>query len=1000
MAIHDATERFAPGSDLDDRALDGLRRALSARYKRRVSLTAVRPSVSSRTDELRLQRFVADAFGRRIVWYRSNDPAATEGATLGGTNDRIFVRAGTDLPAARIVGHELVHSFRRADPDAYDALQEAVAAIATSRDLYAGRIRRAYADDDRSIPSDPVIDEEFVADVVGAHFSEPGFMHQLAARMEPSPFKRFVHHALGWLEHVEARLRGRARGAFVTRHTQDAKQSRRAMLAAVARLSHHRGITSAPGDNAALRGVLDWHNAPSRAPAAAALPETRVDADAWGLLVDDYAAVESAYRDRMGRDAAMAACYPGADEFLVTGLSLAEQPAGAHNRLMQAVWTGAQPVSGIFFRGEWEQTSGADLYRLLCDGSDGSEPQARYASAILNDLGVPGLRYADFDEAPSTTGYLMFDETLFRAPPAALDHASADALRYMVAWHGSPHQFDKFSIDRIGQGEGAAAFGHGLYFAGSRSVAESYRNALTTNAVRFPDGTAQRLLTYGDFDVFESRLLGLLEDEGMNLEVDQEAVQFIYHEDTREVILEGFELAEGGGDDDLVASAFGELEALAIREPMRVQDNFDASPEAAEAVGAAYRQALDALNQLRDLGMRQAEGGLYEVEISHDDSAFLSLDERIADSQPDFAARLDIPSDIAAAKRAYDVAGKILVDAIDAEEFDHPAYEQASAVNSEAAERYTRSRMTGKDLHETLCTSARHSRPGPDDAWATYRYDGKGESREPVAMVAAYLASEGLSGIRYLDGLSRRHGEGSSNYVVFDDHLVSIRARYARPDPLHVVGQGSSIRDLEVSLAAPLARLRRHIDVVVTDRPPELYLDDADAQGVEGVCRDGKVVLFAQHLGGPEHARRILRHEAVGHIGMQRILGTDWHSIKASIHRMAHNGDPTMTHLLERTAKRYPELDPSGSDFAAEVIAGLAEQPDPHPLMTRISADFYRFMRKFHLVGPDDISIHELRDLVRQSNDAFDSEPAIDMRDIGAVSPDERLTAPDNSMSM
>jgi hypothetical protein len=47
----------------------------------------------------------------------------------------------------------------------------------------------------------------------------------------------------------------------------------------------------------------------------------------------------------------------------------------------------------------------------------------------------------------------------------------------MTAWHGSPHDHDKFDSSKIGTGEGAQAYGHGLYFAGERSVAEYYRNA-------------------------------------------------------------------------------------------------------------------------------------------------------------------------------------------------------------------------------------------------------------------------------------------------------------------------------------------------------------------------------------------------------------------------------------------------------------------------------------------------------------------------------------------
>jgi hypothetical protein len=46
------------------------------------------------------------------------------------------------------------------------------------------------------------------------------------------------------------------------------------------------------------------------------------------------------------------------------------------------------------------------------------------------------------------------------------------------AYHGSPHSFDQFSLDKIGTGEGAQAYGHGLYFAGSEDVARWYRDAL------------------------------------------------------------------------------------------------------------------------------------------------------------------------------------------------------------------------------------------------------------------------------------------------------------------------------------------------------------------------------------------------------------------------------------------------------------------------------------------------------------------------------------------
>ena len=46
------------------------------------------------------------------------------------------------------------------------------------------------------------------------------------------------------------------------------------------------------------------------------------------------------------------------------------------------------------------------------------------------------------------------------------------------AFHGSPHDFNQFDASKIGTGEGAQAYGHGLYFAGNEGVARSYRDAL------------------------------------------------------------------------------------------------------------------------------------------------------------------------------------------------------------------------------------------------------------------------------------------------------------------------------------------------------------------------------------------------------------------------------------------------------------------------------------------------------------------------------------------
>ncbi len=52
---------------------------------------------------------------------------------------------------------------------------------------------------------------------------------------------------------------------------------------------------------------------------------------------------------------------------------------------------------------------------------------------------------------------------------------------FQAVYHGSPHTFDQFSLEKIGTGEGAQTFGFGLYFAQNPAVAEEYQKRLSVN---------------------------------------------------------------------------------------------------------------------------------------------------------------------------------------------------------------------------------------------------------------------------------------------------------------------------------------------------------------------------------------------------------------------------------------------------------------------------------------------------------------------------------------
>lgn len=239
-------------------------------------------------------------------------------------------------------------------------------------------------------------------------------------------------------------------------------------------------------------------------------------------------------------------------------------------------------------------------------------------------------------------------------------------------FHGSPHDFDRFSMERIGTGEGAQAFGHGLYFAENEGVARSYRDTLSRSD--------------GGIDQIAQTL------------VDQ-----------------------SGGDWKRALQKF-EGEAL-----QRVQSARDA--------GLKYELPDHDVATLRAL--RQGPPGrLYEVRINAEPEYFLDWDKAYEEQT-------------GVVKDALSEAG--LMDSAD-DIFDRAA---DSGVLDETTN-------IASPIGPILRGMAVSSDSSSLDTWLALR-------------------EAGLAGIRYLDQGSRGAGEGTYNYVVFDDSLIEITAKDGEP---------------------------------------------------------------------------------------------------------------------------------------------------------------------------------------------------------------------------
>jgi hypothetical protein len=243
--------------------------------------------------------------------------------------------------------------------------------------------------------------------------------------------------------------------------------------------------------------------------------------------------------------------------------------------------------------------------------------------------------------------------------PGALREPVEQATQGIRAYHGSPHDFDAFSMDKIGTGEGAQAYGHGLYFAESEGVAKSYRDAL-----------ANDVSSIGDMAVNTSR------NPSEAVEAWGRAASHL----PRDV-------------QQIVASKLGtRLSAREILDDLTVD-----APESIEEVGRI---------------LQSSPGHMYEVNINASPDDFL--------------------------------------------DWDKPLSEQSEKVRGALPE--MKPEWTGGQVHES-------SRLVP------------GEFMDKKAAQSA-LNARGIPGIRYLDQGSRTAGDGSRNYVVFDDSLVSILRKY------------------------------------------------------------------------------------------------------------------------------------------------------------------------------------------------------------------------------
>lgn len=361
-----------------------------------------------------------------------------------------------------------------------------------------------------------------------------------------------------------------------------------------------------------------------------------------------------------------------------------------------------------------------------------------------------------------------------------------DEMLAIRAYHGTPHDFDRFDMGRLGTGEGAQAYGHGLYFAEEKAVASDYRVKLSGgHSLGEVDGVPYHA---ADADHLAAKAL---HDAGN----DQAAA------------IE--RLRSASAPNDRIEAAIAKLQGDANEIPL-------------------YKDT--------------APGRLYEVDIDVEPHQLLDWDKPLSEQIPavreKIAQILPPPPERGAWETRSSDGAQVLMPRghrIGDSEFNTPLADMHLMdngkwwVGSDTLAKEFNTEATAKKAVETYIDKAIKNRDRTTSGASALSYlESVFGSREAASDA---LREAGIPGIRYLDQGSRNAAEGTRNIVIFDDSLVKITHKNGEPV---TAAERKSVIDQMLSL-------RKGADVTDTPAFKQWFGDSkvVDAEGSPTVVYHG-----------------------------------------------------------------------------------------------------------------------------------------------------------------
>jgi hypothetical protein len=336
--------------------------------------------------------------------------------------------------------------------------------------------------------------------------------------------------------------------------------------------------------------------------------------------------------------------------------------------------------------------------------SFGDDLKKRARGLLHDPLGHANATVGEFnDKAQAAARGLLAGKGGMESVDAlgAGPHALGGLLGAIKVFHGSPHVFNKADSSKIGTGEGAQAYGHGLYWAENKDVAGTYAEAMSPMPKLSKNGDRLIANSYAEM-LAEARALGA-----------------------------------------------GSIDKAIERQTERLSR----APKNGSGVGVLEETGrpleeegliLGALQKFKAEGYGiEAPGNLYEANLRWPD----------------------------AAREAKDPLGpQHFLD------WDKPLNQQAPAV---------RQSISAMAEQRGMGAGWGDKNYGAQDflrALQSWDPQAKAVRSTPAASEASgMLRQAGIPGIAYMDAGSRAAGQGTRNYVTFDDALVELLSRNGQP---------------------------------------------------------------------------------------------------------------------------------------------------------------------------------------------------------------------------